>query len=206
MPVQAAAAGALAAALVVGFLTPILHHAAAPPFPAVGSALCLAPFPSHRAHLCALPAASPDTLQARGTLPARPRGRLTERSGQITKDLDPAPRHECQGRGDLASHLFFLGTKHAFKSQSRFTGKGWELLGAGQLPQFWFPTRPLSQPCSLHVVQTLASRMHHPASSARGAASRGPHQGSEAAGAAAKLPIPASICSRVALLERGARV
>lgn len=69
-----------------------------------------------------------------GTLPAHPRRRLTERFGQITKGLDPVPRHKCQGRGDLASHLFFLGTKHAFKSQSRFTGKGWELLGAGQLP------------------------------------------------------------------------
>lgn len=77
------------------------------------------------------------TLRKLGAaLPAHPRGRLAERSGQITKGLDPVPRRECQGRGDLASHLFFLGTKHAFKSRSRSTGKGWELLGAGQLPQF----------------------------------------------------------------------
>lgn len=98
--------------------------------PAVGGVSCLAPFPSHRARLCAFPAVR--TLCGLGGTS----GRLTERSGQSTKALDAVPRPECQGRGDLASHLFFLGTKHAFKSRSRFAGEGWELLGAGRLPQF----------------------------------------------------------------------
>lgn len=129
MLVPAVAAGALAAALAVGLLSP----ARAPLWEA---------FPALPLSRPTVPVSAPSlqlllTLcKLGGTLPAHPRGRLTERSGQITKGLDPVPRRQCQGRGDLASHLFFLGTKHAFKSQSRFTGKGWELLEAGQLPQF----------------------------------------------------------------------
>lgn len=56
--------------------------------------------------------------------------------GQIAKGLDLSRRRECQGRGKLASPLFFLGTKHAFKSQSHFTGKGWNLLETSSCPSY----------------------------------------------------------------------
>lgn len=76
------------------------------------------------------------------------------RRGPIAKGLDPRPRRECQGRGKRAWCLFFRGTKHAFKNQSRFTGKGWKLLGTSSCPTYG------SQSLSPHVLQTHALRMH----------------------------------------------
>lgn len=58
------------------------------------------------------------------------------RRGPIAKGLDPRPRRECQGRGKRASCLFFRGTKHALKNQSRFTGKGWKLPGTSSCPSY----------------------------------------------------------------------
>lgn len=141
--------GSLALALVVGFLTQILHDAANPLF-------------STRAPLWETFSAFPLSLQTIAvSVPSRrgpdctafPRhfANFGERSqpfpagssrstrlcpGRIAKGLDPVPQRECQGRGDLASHLFFLGTKHAFKSQSRFTGKRWKLLETASCPSY----------------------------------------------------------------------
>lgn len=66
--------------------------------------------------------------------------------GQIAKGLDPSPRRECQGRGKLALPLFFLGTKHAFKSQSHFTGKGWKLLETSSCPSYNFQQGHIPSP------------------------------------------------------------
>lgn len=200
--------GALAAVLVAGFLTPVLHYAANPSFPRgllCGSVSYLAPFPSPRAHVCAFLAASPDTLQAGRSAPSSSTRALMGLFGQIAKGLDPVPRHKCQGRGDLASHLFFLGTKHAFKSQSRFTGKGWSCSEPASCPSSdsqrgRFPSPPVRMFADACIEDASAGQPRP------GAASHGLHHSPEAAGAAAKLPVPASICSRVAPLERGARV
>lgn len=80
---------------------------------------------------------SPTPCKLQGTLPALPHGQLVRHLAlPRPEDLDPVPQHECQGRGDLASHLFFLGTKYAFKSQSCFTGKRWKLLETASCPSY----------------------------------------------------------------------
>lgn len=74
----------------------------------------------------------PNTLQTSGNAPALPHGQLVKLLAlPWPEDLDPIPQHECQGWGDLTSHLFFLDTKYAFKRQSYFTGKRWKLLETG---------------------------------------------------------------------------
>lgn len=92
------------------------------------------------------------------------------------------------GRSCLASILSRYKTH--FQKSEPFHWQEMEAAGDGQLPQLRFPARPLSQPCSLHVLQTHTSRMHcldaqpaptgdlHPC---------GPHRSPEAAGTAAKL-------------------
>lgn len=140
--------GTLAPALVAGFLTQILHRAAIPLFstPPPPKHFLLFPLSPQTVHISvpsrhgpnctAFPRHFANFGERSQPFPAGSSRSTCLCPGQIAKGLDPVPRRECQGRGDLASHLFFLGTKHAFKSQSRFTGKRWKLLEAASCPSY----------------------------------------------------------------------
>lgn len=167
---------AFAPAPVVGFLAQILHYAANPLFSTWallrGEIFSAFSF-SHQSVPVTVPSwrrlnrtAFPRHLMSFGEcsqpFPAGSSQSTQLCPSQIAKGLDPVPQRECQGRGDLALHLFFLGTKHSFKKPEPFHWQEIEAARDGQLPQLRFPARPLAQPCSLHVLHTHRPRMHCP--------------------------------------------